>query len=255
MLFNRMTFIGIDPTAGKRPMTYAALDDKMQLLALGEGSLDDVVAFSAGQQSAFVSVCSPRRPNSGVMAIEKVRQDLNPQPTPGRWMNFRMCEYLLRQHNIHIPQTPVGWSNAPNWMQQGFRLYRRLSELGYIAYPAEVERQTLEVYPHASYSALLGRLPFHKSTLEGRLQRQLILFDAGVGVPDPMRYFEEITRMRLLKGVLPTDLLYSTVELDAMCGAYTAWLAATQPEKTLMLGHQEEGVVVLPVNELKARYR
>jgi len=255
MLFNRMTFIGIDPTAGKRPMTYVALDDELKLLALGEGSLDDVVAFTAGQQAAFVAVCSPRRPNSGVMADEKIRQDLVPQPTPGRWMNFRMCEYLLRQHDIHIPQTPVRWSEAPNWMQQGFRLFRRLSELGYMEYPNTVERQSLEVYPHASFTALLEQFPFHKSTLEGRLQRQLLLFDAGVNVPDPMKFFEEITRMRILKGILPEDQLLTTMELDALCGAYTAWLAARRPENTLIVGDPEEGTIVLPVSTLKSRYR
>ena len=45
MLFNETTFIGIDPTAGKRPMAYAALDRDLRPLALGEGDLDAVAAF------------------------------------------------------------------------------------------------------------------------------------------------------------------------------------------------------------------
>ena len=65
MLFNETSFIGIDPTAGKRPMAYAALDRDLSLIALGEGDLDAVTAFVAGQQSAYVAVNAPPRPNQG----------------------------------------------------------------------------------------------------------------------------------------------------------------------------------------------
>jgi predicted RNase H-like nuclease len=256
MLFNRMTFIGIDPTAGNRPLVYAALDVNLQLLALGEGSLDDIVAFTAGQQAAFVAVSAPRRPNIGLMAKEEIRQALIPRPTPGRWVNFRLCEFILRQHNLHIPQTPAVEKKAKNWMRVGFRLFSRLEEVGYAAFPQEGrERQVMEVYPHASYSALLERLPFPKNTLEGRLQRQMVLFDIQLQVPDPMRFFEEITRIRLLRGILPTENLYSTMELDALVGAYTAWLAARDQDKISLVGDPQEGVIVLPVAELKSRYQ
>lgn len=256
MLFNRMTFIGIDPTAGKRPLTYAALDDQLQLLALGLGNLDEVVAFSAGQQSAFVAICAPRRLNTGVMADDEIRQTLSPRPAPGRWVNFRLCEFLLRQHNLRIPQTPSNEKKAPNWMKKGFRLYDRLAEVGYEEFPSEErERQVMEVYPHACYSALLERLPFTKNSLEGRLQRQMVLYDLQVQVPDPMRFFEEITRIRLLRGILPTDYLYSTMELDALVGAYTAWLAARDFQKISLVGDPQEGMIAIPVPELKNLYR
>lgn len=256
MLFNRMTFIGIDPTAGNRPLAYAALDDQLQLLALGEGSLEDIVAFTAGQQAAFVAVCAPRRPNTGVMAQAEVRQSLSPVPSPGRWLNFRLCEYLLRQHNLHIPQTPSQAESAPGWMQRGFLLYQRLQDVGYVDFPAEGhERQVMEVYPHASYSALLERLPFPKNSLEGRLQRQMILFELQVRLPDPMRFFEEITRIRLLRGILPGEYLYTAMELDALAGAYTAWLAAQDAQKICLVGDPYEGLLVLPVPELKPHYR
>jgi hypothetical protein len=249
------TFIGIDPTAGQRPFTYAALDSNLNLLALGKGSLDDVLAFSAGQRRAYAAVCAPQRPNQGVMDQDEVRQSLSPVPRPGRWKNLRMAEYLLRQYNLLIPQTPADDSRCPGWMKMGFSLYRRLEALGYCPFPSpEAELQYLEVYPHAAFAALLGLTPFPKNTLEGRIQRQLVLHDQEMDIPDPMRLFEEITRYRLLQGRLPLEELYSQEELDALVAAYTAWLAAAHPEKTTCLGHPEEGQIVLPVAGLKPRY-
>ncbi len=255
MLFTRMTFIGIDPTAGKRPIAYAAMDENLKLLALGEGSLDDVVAFAAGHQHACVAISAPRQPNTGIMAKPEIRQALSPAPQPGRWRNFRLCEYLLRQHNLHIPRTPGEGENCPNWMLMGFHLYHRLGSLGYRSYGRESsDRCTLEVYPHACFSAMLGILPFHKATLEGRLQRQLILYEVELEIPDPMHFFEEITRSRLLRGVLPSGILYTSAELDALVAAYTAWKLTRYPDQVSAFGDLDEGEIIVPVQSLKQRY-
>jgi len=50
MFYTNSTFIGIDPTAGEKPFVYAALDHELRLLALGHGSIDDILAFAAGQR-------------------------------------------------------------------------------------------------------------------------------------------------------------------------------------------------------------
>jgi hypothetical protein len=255
MFYDHPTFIGVDPTAGEKPVVYAAVDHELRLLALGQGNLDDVLAFAAGQRQAFLAVSAPQRPNIGVMARPEVRESLQPVPHPGRWENFRLADYLLRQHNIAIPQTPAEEADCPNWMKKGFLLFRRLEELGYQGYPEkEAGRQFLEVYPHAVYTVLLGVLPLPKHTLEGRLQRQLALFEVDLEIPDPMRFFEEITRHRLLKGVLPFDDLYSAAELDALAAAYTAWLTANHPDQITILGDPHEGQIILPAAEIKARY-
>jgi hypothetical protein len=102
MFYLNTTFIGIDPTAGGRPLIYAALDDKLNLLALGRGDMEEVLAFVAGQRGALLAVCSPRRPNQGLMEREEVRARLSPA-SPGRWRGFRLAEYQLRQHHITIP--------------------------------------------------------------------------------------------------------------------------------------------------------
>lgn len=249
------SYIGIDPTAGQQPFTYATLDGDLRLLALGQCEMEAVLAFVAGQRQAFVAVCAPSRPGQGVMERREVRAQLNPPPRPGRWNNFRVAEYMLRQHNISCPRTPARESECPAWMRMGFTLYRRMETFGYRPYPSnEVLLQWLEVYPHASYCALLQVTPFPKHTLEGRIQRQLVLHNLRLHVPDPMDFFEEITAHRLLQGILPLKSIYTPSELDALVAAYTAWLTANHADQISAVGHPEEGHVILPVAELKQKY-
>jgi hypothetical protein len=255
MFFANMTFIGIDPTAGQKPFTYAALDQDLHLLALGEGSMDEVLAFVGGQRQAYAAVCAPRQPSQGILDRSDIREQLNPPPRPGRWVGFRLAEYQLRMHNISCPKTSSKEQDCPGWMRMGFIVYKRLEQIGYCPYPTEsASLQWLEVYPHAGYCALLGLSPFPKHSLEGRIQRQLALDEVEVRVPDPMRLFEEITRHRLLQGLLPLDDLYSPSELDALLAAYTAWKAANQPGEIKLLGHPEEGQIVIPTRDLKHKY-
>jgi hypothetical protein len=256
MLFHRTSFIGIDPTAGTRPFVYAALDHELKLLALSEGDMEEVMAFVAGQQEAFVAVNAPRQPNQGLMADPQLRRSLSPPPHAGRWTDSRVVEYQLWQHNIKVMPTPSKEEACPGWMQMGFQVYARLTRLGYSLYPmGEQQLQMMEVYPHASYCAWLDRVPLKKATLEGRLQRQLVLYELDLDVPDPIRFFfEEITRHRLLRGVLPLDRLYTPAELDALAGAYTAWMAANQNEEITLFGDPAEGQIVLPIATLAEEY-
>lgn len=261
MLFTNSTFIGIDPTAGQRPFSYAALDHELRLLALSEGDLEEVTAFAGGQRRAFVAVNAPRRPNAGLMADPAYRENLNPVPRPGRWQDSRVVEYHLYQRGINTPHTPSTKADCPNWMKMGFILYHRLERMGYREYITVPEIhdedspcQYMEIYPHGAFTALLEHIPFPKHGMEGRLQRQLILFEKRMEIPDPMRFFEEITRYRLLQGILPSEELYAPGELDALIAAYTAWLAATSPEEITLLGDPVEGQIVLPVKQLKLKY-
>jgi len=223
-------------------------------MALAKGSMDETLAFIAGQRRAIISVSAPPRPNQGLMNQDAVRERLSPSPRPGRWSDFRLVEYLLRQHRIRCPKTPAQEKNCPAWMRRGFKLYRRLEGLGCMPYPAETPLQYAEVYPHACYSVLLGRTPFPKTSFEGRVQRQLALYARDVEVPDAMRVFEEITRHHLMHGVLPFESLYAPADLDAIVAAFTAWQAVNNPEDSLLLGDPAEGQVLLPVGELKSRY-
>lgn len=255
MFSSGSSFIGLDPTAGRKPFSYAALDASLHLTALGHGSLEEVLAFTVGQREALVAVCAPRRPSQRLMERTEIRDSLNPPPRPGRWMNFRLVEYLLRLHGISCYKTPPDEKTCPNWMQMGFHLYTRLEQMGYHAYPSpESARKWLEVYPHASFCTLLGHIPLPKHTLEGRLQRQLLLHKHKLSVPDPMEFIQGITPQRLLQGSLQMDNLYTQGELDALVAAYTSWQAALHPNQVTTLGDASEGLVVLPVAELKRHY-
>jgi len=255
MFFSGSSFIGIDPTAGRKPFSYTALDDDLRLTALGSGSLEEVLVFVASLHQAVVAVCAPPRPNQRLMERTEIRDSLNPPPHPGRWMNFRLAEYLLRQHRISCYKTPADEKACPNWMRMGFHFYRRLELMGYQPYPSqESALQWLEVYPHASYCALLGHSPLPKHGLEGRLQRQLLLHQHKLTIPDPMEFVKAITPQHLLQGDLPVDKLYTQGELDALVAAFTARQAATHPNQITSLGDASEGLVILPVAELKRHY-
>lgn len=264
---NRVTYLGIDPTLSRmtpapirrrkaqHAYLYAALDQDLNLVALSEGDIEALTAFLAGQSAVVVAVNAPSRPNQGVMGCAETRASLAPAPKAGHWQNLRMVEYQLRQHHIPAVATPCQEGDCPRWMQAGFEVYRRLQCLGYQPYPNNcAPRQWLEVNPQASACALLGLAPFSRDSLEGRLQRQLLLNDRGVDVPDPMDFFEEVTPHKLLKGVLPMKNIYSPCELDALIAAYTAWFAAARSEEVSILGYADEGQVVVPVKELLEKY-
>lgn len=140
-------------------------------------------------------------------------------------------------------------------MVAGFDFYERVEAIGFSPYPTtDASHQWLETNPHAVFCALLGQLPLARPTIEGRQQRQLALYEQGLGIRDPMEFFEEITRHKLLKGILPLEQIYLAEELDAIAAAYVAYTAASHPERIGRMGDEREGQISLPVLELKAKY-
>lgn len=253
MLFTDSAFIGIDPTSGRKSFTYAALDKDLHLLALTDGEMDDVTAFLAGQSSATVAINAPARVNRGLVREKMKKEMLTPHQIRGA--ELRMAEYELRQHGIAVTGTAASVALCPAWIQAGFGLYRKLEKMGFKKYPEKDSAyQVLETHPHAGYCVMAGSAPLSKPSLEGRLQRQLILYEHGVHVRDPMDFFEEITRYKLAKGIWPMELLYLPEQLDALVAAYTAWVAVHKPEHTFSLGDAKEGFLVLPEKGLKEKY-
>jgi len=253
MLFSEKTFIGIDPTASRHPFTYAALDQDCKLIALAAGELDEVLAFLGGQPTAVVAVNAPPRPNLGLVRSRLEKESLTPAHLRGT--DLRLAEYELRQRGITVSPTPSRKETCPAWMQMGFEFYRRLAGMGYQPFPAgEASHQWLETHPHAAFCALLGQVPLPKPTLEGRLQRQLVLYEQNLGIRDPMDVFEEITRHKLLKGILPSELIYAPEELDALVAALTAFRSAADSGSICYQGNEHEGRITLPIQELKEHY-
>lgn len=221
-------FIGIEPGSGRKACAMIVLDETQRIQAQGCGDLADALSFAAGVSSAVIAINAPAQLGRGATA-RAVEKDLLEQ---GAW----------------IYQTPATASGCPASLRRGLELHQRLSELGYAAGPAgDAPRQKLEAPADAAFWSLLGHRPFENGTLEGRLQRQLVLSDVGLPVPDAMDFFEEITRHRLLRGLLPLEKIYLSEELNALMCAHVAWRTVHHPESLRLLGEPEEGRIALPL--------
>jgi len=254
MLFTDSVYVGIDPTSGRKSFSYAALDRDLNLVTLADGELEDLTAFLGAQQSALVAVNAPSHVNTGLVRRKLEKQSLTPGMRSIRGADVRLAEHELRAHGIAVTGTPSRAESCPAWMQAGFGLYAKLSKMGFKPFPEQdAPYQWLETHPHACFCVLLDQAPLPKPTLEGRLQRQLILHEHRLRVKDAMVFFEEITRFKLMKGILPTDQIYAADMLDVLAAAYTAWLAANRPEQISAVGEPSEGQIFVP-GKLKAKY-
>ncbi len=103
-------------------------------------------------------------------------------------------------------------------------------------------RQWAETDAQKSFQALCENELLPRRSLEGRIQRALILYGAGLQIPDPMDFFEEITRHKLLHGILPVENLHSLKELDALIAAYVAWMDVNKSNQVELLPQN----IVLP---------
>jgi hypothetical protein len=253
MLFTDSAFIGISPTSGYKSFAYAALDRDLNLIALAEGEMDDVTAFIAGQSSATVAINSPAAVNRGL--VREMTKSKMLTSAQIRRVDLRLAEHELRERGIAVTKTLASVELCPAWMQAGFALYRKLGKMGFQKYPESESAQLFfETNSHACHCVMAGQVPLVRLSLEGRLQRQIILYERGLRIKDPMDFFEEITRYKLTKGILPMELLYQPDQLDALAAAYTAWVAAQKSEGVFMIGDIKEGTLVLPERELKQKY-
>ena len=253
MLFTDSAFIGISPASGHKSFAYAALDRDSNLIALGEGEVDDLTAFIAGQSSATVAIDAPSGVNRGLVREMAKSKMLTPHQI--RRADLRLAEHELRERGIAVTKTPASVELSPAWVQAGFELYRKLGKMGFQKYPDKDSAQlVLETNSHACYCLMVAQVPLARLSLEGRLQRQLVLYEHGLCIKDPMDFFEEITRYKISKGILPMELLYLPDQLDALAAAYIARLAVKKEEDVFAIGDTKEGMVVLPGRELKEKY-
>jgi predicted nuclease with RNAse H fold len=250
-------FIGIDPTAGKRPFRLAALNDDLRVIAVEATDAAGTLEFIERWPAPIVAVDAPQSLNRGLMRRREVRQQFGLRPGGRTFSDWKVCEYELRRRNLRIYNTPSRLAKAPAWMRAGFDLYRDLVASGFAFYRAgdSIDRRMMiEVHPHACYGVLLGRRPLNKATLEGRLQRQMVLYVEGLDVANPIHVLEEVSRHHLLSGEIPLEGLYGHDELDAMVAAYTAFLIHQRPGRTSQVGDPVEGLITLPSASLKDSY-
>ena len=247
-------YIGIDPTSGNKDFIYAVLDGNLNLITLADADMEELGTFLEGQNSTYVAINSPSGVNRGLVKQSLAEEKSEPRRSI-RGADIRLAEYELRGRGIAVAGTPAREEFCPAWMQVGFGLYKKLAQIGFKPYnPIGAGCQFLETHPYACFCGLAESIPFAKPTLEGRLQRQLILNDKGLRINDGMVFFEEITRFKLMKGILPTEVLYLPEQLDVLVAAYTAWLSAQRPDEVTRVGDRDEGQIILPVRELKPKY-
>ena len=244
-----MVYIGIDSAPKQPPFTLAVLDAERKLVALSHGPLAEMLAYAAGQVQAVIAINSPMRPNQGLVSKQDILPNLGLAIPPRNEQNLRLAEVLLRQKGFNVPRTACDPDHCQGYMRRGFVLYEQLSAIGYQPFPGDAPRLFLETQADACYQALLTVPPFPGGSLEGRLQRQLVLRDQHLPVPDAMDFFEEVTRHKLLHSILPLEEIHPHYELNALIAAQMAWLAGAHPERLTGFGDTAEGVVYLPFKE------
>ena len=119
-----------------------------------------------------------------------------------------------------------------------------LEHAGFMFMAEDGPHRWIETDSQKCFQALCEKDLLPRRTLEGRIQRDLILYHEGVQIDDPMNFFEEITRHKLMHGILPLENLHSSKELDALVAAYVAWRAVQRASLVNITGN-----VILPVRE------
>jgi hypothetical protein len=238
-------YIGYNPSNHPLPFSWAVVDTRLRLVELSEGSLEEALACASRLGASSTAINSPASPNLSMVKQNGPRRGRKPIKPSHQAQNFRVAEYQLHLCGIRVTRTPSTLEDCPRWMQNGFDLHNGLGRMGFNS-SADLQHQKLETIVEAAFQALLKQPLYPVRSLEGRLQRQIILFDLVVGMNDPMEFFEEVTRRRLLTGSLPTGCLYSLPKLHAIGAAYIAWLEAQKPGQIVHLGNSREGWVSLP---------
>jgi hypothetical protein len=241
--------MGIDIQSQRNSLTCAAIDASKKLLFCDSLSLPEWENLLTSYQDCLLGVNSPLTMNLGYMADEEYRGQLVNPPSRSRYTDLRVCEYQLICQGISLTRTPKNASKFSPALQRAYKFASELGMKGFQFWPFPNSRyQMFEINADAAYWSLLNVKPFSASSLEGRIQRQLCLQSNSVAIKDPMEFFEEITRHRLLSGKLPDEMILPPTALNALVGALTAWVIANRPAEYKRFGEADEGVIYLPLN-------
>lgn len=233
------TYIGIDMQAVQKPYFYAALEGDLQIIATGHGRVADVLAYLSGQSSALVAVNGPicAQRSTGDCLQDGLFDLSEPQ---GKYVPLRTGEAQLisRGFTYSVPGKTV---------ERSLDLVSRLREMNYTIFgETDATRAFLETQCDAACWLSTGHKPYDAHTLEGRLQRQLLLCEFGLPLQDPMVFLEEFTRHRLRTSQVPMEQVIPAHELRALMAAAIAWLVDIRPEVVERLGNTGNGEIFLP---------
>jgi hypothetical protein len=183
---DQTAFAGVELSSGRKPVTFAALDNDLNVETLVTWSISEALTWLKEYENIWLAISQ---------ASLKREQ--------GTYTSFKR-----------------------KLVQVGFRSYSNKSST----------KQMLETDAQDCFHILSGHKLWPRRTLEGRLQRSAILYEQGLQINDPVDIFEEITRYKLIQGILPLENIYSTRELDALSAAYLAWMAVNRPGQIVLQG-------------------
>jgi hypothetical protein len=187
-------FAGMEFSSGRKPVTFAGLDEDLNIKVLEKWDISEVLSCLQDYENCTLVVDIPStKPGKEVYADLKAKS-----------------------------------------IQAGFQPFSQKSH----------PKQWLETNAQDCFHALSGHKLLPRRALEGRLQRSAILYEQGLQITDPVDIFEEITRYKLIQGILPLDELPSSKELDALVAAYLAWMTFNRPGQII-----PKGEFVLPAGE------
>jgi hypothetical protein len=184
MSSDQITFAGVELSSGRKPVTFAALDDGLNLLVVEKWDIPEALSCLKNYENIWVALNAPSRESEAFRDFKK------------------------------------------KVVQSGFKVYSSKQD----------QRQFLVTNADDCFRALSGHRLFPRRSLEGRLQRSAILYEHGLQITDPIDIFEEFTRYKLIQGILPLENIYSSKELDALAGAYLAWMAVNRPGQLVLKG-------------------
>jgi predicted nuclease with RNAse H fold len=198
---------------------------------------------------AVVAVDAPSGPRLDLLAPGRPLREQLGLPD-GRYERHRVCDAILFRRSLPLYPVPAAGQQLTaweRWIEVGFRLFEALSPLGLyrpqradgvlehrVGEGATRFGRLVETYPDAIFCSLLGHRPSPKRTPWGLQQRIAAL---------------------KLRRVVDADggLWHRTLdELDACAAAYAAYTLANGLGS--WVGDPREGVILLPVPELEAKY-
>lgn len=251
-----MRYCGIDVSAKPGNQQLCTLrersgEDGVELVATfyATGSVEDVARTVLGfGGESVVAVDAPSGHRLDLLAPGQPLRDTLGLPE-GRFERHRVCDALLFRRRLPlypVPSAAQALSTWEAWIGVGFELFGALDGLGVYRPPAGERVQgpvgagalahgrLCETYPDAVFCSLLGHRPRPKRT--------------------PWGLQERIAALRT-RGVVDEDggLWHRTLdELDACAAAFAAYTLAAGEGS--WVGDPQEGVIVLPVTELRDRY-
>jgi hypothetical protein len=249
---NRL-FAGIDLSTSRRGLTAALLTSRLDVQSLKCRSLEETIGELSACTEIVIAVGGPLHPLASIAESDPPAGDA---PRKNIARRTRAADGELSRRGIPVRRPPSRANEAPAWMRCGFDLARQLAARGFAeSKDACAEpRVLLETHPAACASVLIGKLPYGRGTLEGRIQRQLALLRERVALPDPMDALEELTAHHILSGRMELKGISEAGELDALLAAFTAWRAYAHPDAVAWLGDDADGWLCLPKKELLEKY-